>query len=484
MKLPENHAQRYDLSNEVHARPPEPLTAPVKLSCIAMTTDWPYRDEDRDVVIALTKQYGATPPAPGAKHFSVDLKEFRLIWERHTEFTRYTFITPCGETEPFADPAIDAAPAAWIEKLPGKLIAAAHAALITEDYNIDDVAVASDRHFSGNTVIGSKITGGAAIALTDFRIHADGFGRFLVYNRSMTPWHAGRIVQRLLEIETYRIMALLSLPVAQSLSPMLSTWEAELSEITKSMTQTNDAEEPELLDRLTHLQAAIEKNYTDTQFRFNAGAAYYALVQRRNDELREDRIVGMQTFSEFTERRLAPAMNTCQAASTRLEALSERVDRAAQLLSTRVDMSLEKQNQAVLESMNRRAELQLRLQQTVEGLSIAAITYYIVGVIGYFAGGLERLGLAVDAKLVMGLSAPIVLGLSALGVWRARKMLDAHRPQSKADRSAQSRHKLIDDFCRRDDARKTRARMRPGANEVKPFDFLAAVMGAEPGALK
>ncbi len=433
MKLPESHAQRFALSNEVHARPPEPLSAPVKLTCIAMTTDWPYRDEDRDYVIELANQFGATPPPPGAKHFSVDLNAFRLVWERHTEFTRYTFLTPGGADEPFVNPAIEAAPADWIDKLPGKLIAAAHAALITEEYNTNDVELASERHFTGHAVIGSKITGGAAIALTDFRIHADGFGRFLVFNRSMTPWHAGRIVQRLLEIETYRIMALLSLPVAQELNPLLSSWESELSEITNSMTKRTDQEEQVLLDRLTQLQAAIEKNHTQTQFRFNAGAAYYALVQRRNDELREQRMAGMQTFSEFTERRLAPAMNTCQAAAARLQALSERVDRAAQLLSTRVDMSLEKQNQAVLESMDRRAELQLRLQQTVEGLSIAAITYYVVGVIGYFAGGLEQLGWNVNTKLVMGVSAPLVLALSAFGVWRARKLVSEREKKSPDD---------------------------------------------------
>lgn len=428
MKLPENHAQRFELSNEVHARPPEPLSAPVKLSCLAMTTDWPHRDEDRDVVIELTKQYGATPPAVGAKHFSVDLKEFRLIWERHTEFTRYTFITPGGDDDPFKSPAIEAAPSAWIENLPGRLIAAAHATLRKEEYAIDDIAAASERYFAGNAVIGSKTTGGAAIALTDFRIHADGFSRFLVYNRSMTPWHAGRIVQRLVEIETYRVMALLSLPVAQTLNPLLASWESELSEITTAMTSDSDVDEPELLDRLTHLQAAIEKNHTQTLFRFNAGAAYYALVQRRNEELREERIAGMQTFGEFTERRLAPAMSTCEAAAARLEAISERVDRAAQLLSTRVDLSLEKQNQAALESMNQRAALQLRLQQTVEGLSIAAITYYVVGVIGYFVSGLEQFGLSLNAERIKGVSVPIVLAISAFGVWRARKLVETREP--------------------------------------------------------
>ncbi|MEM8936171.1 MAG: DUF3422 domain-containing protein [Pseudomonadota bacterium] len=423
MILPENHNQRFELSNEVHARPPEPLTSPVKLTCIALATDWAFRDSDREPVIELTKHFGATPPGPGAKRYSVELGGFRLVWERHTEFTAYTFIAPGDDGDPFTNPAISNAPARWVQALPGKIIAAVHAALIDGEATKNDVATISERHFSRNALIGSEITGGAGAALTDFRLHADGFSRMLVYNRSMSRWHAGRIVQRLLEIETYRVMSLLSLPVAQDLHPDLLAWESELAEITSAMTDVVDADEPELLERLTALQAAIEKNHARSQFRFNAGEAYYELVRRRNEELREERIIGMQTFGEFIERRLAPAMSTCQAASRRLNALSAGVGRAAQLLSTRVDMSLEKQNQAVLESMNKRAELQLRLQQTVEGLSVAAITYYVVGVIGYASGGLEQLGFGVDPKLVMGLSAPLVFLLAALGVWQARKRL-------------------------------------------------------------
>jgi len=431
IKLPDNHEQRFELSNEVHARPPEPLTAPAKVSCIALITDWPYCEDDRRVVVDLTSRYGATPPGQGVKHYSVDLRDFRLVWERHTEFTRYTFIVRGDEDDLFSSPAIDAAPPEWVAGLPGKLIVAANAALVDGSEDVSDFTPFSERYFSGAALIGSHITGGAATALTDFRIHNDGASRFLIRNKSMSPWHAGRIVQRLLEIETYRIMALLALPVAQRLSPNLSAWENDLSAVTAAMTRAGDAEEPKMLDRLTTLQAAIELSHTQSQFRFNAAAAYYALVQRRIEELREDRLTGMQTFREFTERRLAPAMGTCASAAARQAALSERVERAAQLLSTRVDMSLERQNQAVLESMNRRAELQLRLQQTVEGLSIAAITYYIVGVIGYMAKGLEKAGANLDAAIVMGASAPFVLALSAFGVWRARKLL--HRREKETD---------------------------------------------------
>ncbi len=426
MKLPENHAQRYGLSNEVHARPPEPLEGAVKLSCIALTTNWPYTDADREIVAEITRRYGATPPGPGVKHYSVDLRDFRLIWERHTEFTRYTFIvTAKPGAAPFTSTAIEAAPADWVADLPGEMIVATHAALMPapDDRPLSHSEL-SAQHFSGNALIGASIAGGAATSVTDFRLHADGFSRFLVLNRSMTPWHAGRIVQRLLEIETYRIMALLALPVAQDLSPQLSAWETELSEVVTAMTASGADDEARLLDRLTALQAAIEKSHTETQFRFGAAAAYYSLVQRRISELREDRLADMQMFSEFTERRLAPAMDTCQSASRRQGALSERVDRAAQLLSAKVDKALQIQNRQILESMNKRAELQLRLQQTVEGLSVAAVTYYIVGVVGYFAGGLATIGVEIDPKFAMGLAAPLALALAIAGVWHTRRQIE------------------------------------------------------------
>ena len=145
-----------------------------------------------------------------------------------------------------------------------------------------------------------------------------------------------------------------------------------------------------LLDRLTRLEAEIERLAADTHFRFSAACAYYDLVLQRIAELREERIHGLQTFREFVERRLAPAMNTCRAVcGAPGEPGSQRMARATQLLSTRVDVTRERQNQAVLELMNRRAKMQLRLQQTVEGLSVVAITYYLSSLVGYLAKGLR-----------------------------------------------------------------------------------------------
>jgi uncharacterized membrane-anchored protein len=213
--------------------------------------------------------------------------------------------------------------------------------------------------------------------------------------------------------------------VARELSPVLNRNERELSEIANVLVNADPESEPVLLDRLTRLQADIERHEADNHYRFGAAEAYYTLVQRRTSQLREERVAALQMFQEFMERRLGPAMNTCAAISARLESLSQRVTRATQLLSTRIEITRERQNQQLLESMNRRAETQLRLQATVEGLSVAAVTYYAAGLINYVAKGLQQSGLPIDPALATALGIPVVAVLMWLGVRRVRRAVTA-----------------------------------------------------------
>ncbi len=85
---------------------------------------------------------------------------------------------------------------------------------------------------------------------------------------------------------------------------------------------------------------------------------------------------------------------------------------------------MERQNGKVLEAMNDRARQQLRLQQTVEGLSIAAISYYIVGLVGYVAKA-RRTALADQRRADGRLSVPVVLAVVALVLRRIRRSTEA-----------------------------------------------------------
>ncbi len=421
--LPANHPLRQALNDEVHARPPEPMQAPSRLSYLALLTDPAQRDAAYRALCALAGRYAAPLPAEGANHYSADLGPFRLKWERHSEFVRYTFLVDgAGETT-----ALSAVPDDWVAGLPGATVVAVHL-----DFNAarpGDPVASAELLFSRESLVGATVADGAASVFADFRIRPSGFSRMLVQDHRLTPWQAGRIIQRLLEIDTYRIMALLALPMAQELAPVIARGEQELARVGSAMVAAGDADEPGLLERLTRLAAEIDSRQADTIYRFNAAAAYYDLVQRRLADLRESRLGGLQTPGEFFERRLAPAMNTCDSVARRQEELSRRLARATQLLATRVGVTREQQNQLLLAGVNRRIRMQLRLQSTVEGLSVAAVTYYVVGLVAYAAKGLESLGVRLDPAIAAAAALPVVALLMTLGLRRMRRRLhDADGP--------------------------------------------------------
>ena len=417
--LPPDHPERYRLADEVHARPPEALETPSRATHVAVLVAQEQRSAEQAHLVALCEHFGVPAPTPLATHFSADLGSVRLKWERHGEFSGYTLFAAGRSPTPFSEPPLSMLPARWLGGVPGTTIFAAHAKLIPfgDDLPSADFLAA---HFEAHVPAGAEIGGGAGLAFTDFRIRADGCARFLVLDRSFTPRQAGRTLQRLFDIETYRMMALLALPMAREQSARIVGIERSLASLTEGIARGNGNDES-LLQALTGLAAEVERSLAASQFRFGACRAYNDLVTTRISELRERRLPGIQTIEEFMLRRFAPAVATCASTSQRLHDLSERVAQACALLSTRVDIARERQNQMLLESMNRRAKLQLRLQQTVEGLSVAAIVYYVAGLIGYLAKGLKASGARVEPDLVVGIAIPLVAGLAVFVLRRARR---------------------------------------------------------------
>ncbi len=425
--LPADLPERTALSLEVHARPSEPLAAPGRASYVAVLVDPDERDRELAHLGKLCRNHGQAAPETGAVHWSGRIGGVQLKWERHGEFSSYTLLMATRAALPFADPAAAQLPPGWLTSVPGMTVYAGHAELL----QAEDAPTLPDLQrdfFAGHPVIGSAVGDGAGLAYSDFLIHADGFGRLLLVDQGFTPLMAGRMLQRLFEIEAYRMMALLAFPVARRLSPRILAIERALAGLTDDIASDGGRDE-KLLHELTRLAAEVESGLSASQFRFGACRAYAELVRTRITELRERRLSGLQTIDEFMSRRFTPAVATCATVSQRMHDLSERVAQASHLLSTRVDIAREHQNHALLASMDRRAKLQLRLQQTVEGLSIAAIVYYMAGVVGYLAKGGRSLGLPLDTDLFVGLSVPVLALLAFTAVHRARK----HAQESEAN---------------------------------------------------
>ena len=424
--IPKNHPQRFVLHNEVHARAPFNLNLPVRASHLALLLSNDEKHEERQHLISLCERFGVTPPVKEADHFSANLTSFQIRWEQHGEFSTYSFYVHDTPDDPFADSALKKVPVDWLSQLTGQVIVATHAIVVapaTINYQEEDVDLAAlSSYFAGNPIIGSKVTGGAASVFTDFRIHVDGFSRFFIVNHALRTEQAGRLLQRLFEIEVYRVMALMAFPVARKLNPALNKSDRQLYTITNAMTLP-DHNDAELLDELTTLAAEVENHISSNHFRFAAASAYYQLVEQRVTDLREVRIQGIQTIGEFIKRRLEPAINTCESLSYRFTLLSERVSNASQLLRTRVDIIIERQNQSLLTSMALRAKMQLRMQQMVEGISMVAITYYAASLAGKIAETLHALGWKIKPELVEGLSIPFILIVIVISSKRMHKII-------------------------------------------------------------
>jgi uncharacterized membrane-anchored protein len=427
MTMPADHPQRRSLNDELHARPPEYLVPPERVSHVVLASDTRMGPLERVKLAELCAHFGrGVEPPKDDNHFRIDLGPFRLKWQKHTEFTSYSFYRRGPFEHPFVDTVIESVPRDWLASLPGQTLVASNLAI----YPAPETPRSSDELaalFAGNVPTGARTGGGAAIAYADFRIHADGFSRYLIEDVSLKPRQAGRMVQRLLEIESYLMQALLTYPLARAAMPVLGRAEQDLAGIIEAIAAATSEEEPALLDQLTRLAGTTESLVSSTHYRITAAQAYYELVQRRIGELRELRVEGMQTFREFSERRMGPAMHTCETVLRLEESLSQRIGRASELLRTRVDITLERQNQTILSSMAKRAKLQLRLQETVEGLSVAAITYYVVGLVGYLAKAAKAVSVPVNPDLAIGIAIPLVAVLAALGVRQIRRTVTRER---------------------------------------------------------
>ncbi len=423
-----DHPYRYELTNELHARPFERIEAPAQLTYYTMTSS--DASEDLAHIQALCLRMGVHPPANNASHFSANFGAFRLRWERHGEFSDYTFLKESEFKVPFVDMPVKNVPTDWLEKIPGERIVGVH--LVFFDKNRTELGEKELKEYlARGPILTSSLASNEAKIWTDFQIHGDGHSRIIIRDLGLNPWKSGRVLQRILETVTYSSMALTALPVARIAWSKMAKIEKELAQLTANIAKDNQGHDTEpdssldgeVLTKLTSLSAELERVNSATIFRLTAARAYYALVQDRLTELREKSVPGYQQFGSFLKRRMVPAMRTCVAVEERQKELSQRATRVADLLRTRVDFSLERQNQQLLSSMAQRSKYQLRLQETVEGLSVAAITYYAVGLVGYSAKATKSMGITINVDLIQGIAIPIIAGSIWIGMRRLRKSI-------------------------------------------------------------
>lgn len=419
-----DHPERRALTDELHARPFTALTPPATVAHVAVAGEGLTRASAQAHLAEVLERLGFDdPPAANASHGHWERNGLSLRWELHTEFAAYTFTKNDIPNAPFEAGVQSFEPMLWLADGPGKVIAAVMIQLEMADNAAAAEEAFSTRyapHFVGESTAAAWIGGRQVLALSDFRIDEDGFVRFgMIGIDGVGARRLGRLSQRLMELETYRVLAMRALPMARRLSGELAAIERDIADVVAAIGRSSDdpaaavdpARERDLLSKLTAVSARLEQIASSSAYRFGATNAYRSIVAERLEVIRQDRALERQTFDEFMLRRFEPAMRTIASVETRLGALATRAERAANLLRTRVDVALEAQNQKLLQSMDRRADLQLRLQQTVEGLSVVAISYYAVSLAGYLLAPVAaELGASIKT-LQASAALPIIAGV-------------------------------------------------------------------------
>lgn len=404
------HPLRETLYNELHVRPFYPLKSPQQITHLAAHCEDPETlTRSYELLCGLCRRYNVNPPAADALHYRQDFGDFTVGWERHVEFYTLTVMQAINTGDsPFHHNAIGLLPDDWLAQLPGQIIAAFHIVIDAGQLSYTPESLA--RYFEGQSyVLGSAYAGRASI-YTAFKLHGDGFGRLLIHNQGINELQAGRLTRRLIDLETYRLLALLALPVAKRIAPELQQMDRQLATILADVTDDKTTQsERDLLGQLVKIEARLETYRADTTHRFSATRAYHQLVKDRLERINEQKVDEHLSISEFINRRFNPALRTCDSVQKWLEDLSKRIERASDLMRTRVNLNLQEQNRSQLTAMNRRSQLQFRLQETVEGLSIAAISYYAVGLLSYLFSGLPLASWGIDQDLLLAGSIPLVL---------------------------------------------------------------------------
>ncbi len=418
----EPHPARHAILGEAHARPFFRLEAPARVLALAFLRGKASSDVLRERLDAFARSHGAAPAPAEARHHRMMLPQGLFRWEEHTEFTTYVFVLS-GEAARFSTSAGEVLRSLSLPEQPGPHLVSVDmmfAAAATPELGLPP--------FQTGVVSRSRFEEGAAEVASDFVPDENGFVRFVVLNRALHERGLGALARDIMEIEVYRNLALLGLPEAQRIAPVMRAVEQGLADLMGDLVhQRTLGESDALLARLTDMTARIEAEIARTKFRFGATRAYGAILNERLGAFQVPPSNESPAIGAFLGRRNAPALRTCETMEANLMDLAARLTRASNVLRTRIDVELAKQNNELLSTMGERTALQLQLQQTVEGLSVAAISYYVVGLVGYVLKAMkEARVLPIPLEIAVGLSVPLVIVVIALVVRRIRRAHSGH----------------------------------------------------------
>ncbi len=401
-----NHPLRQWAVDEMHLRRFAPVSDDCQIYQTVLLISEDQRSPEDQYLIVDKPDFEDWHLGPRSAHGHAKSGIY-FLWERHTEASTVTLIFPLSMAQREVDPYLH-----WLEKWPGSVIRATRIKTIPTADLVEENLAAME--ISAEELVCCEVNGGMRI-WSDFSIHKDGYGRLLVQGGDMNDGERGRIVQRVQELGNYRNLALMGFPTVQKYGPQVDELERKLSELAERVANSVDDDDDILLQNLAELSSELELIRSATGFRLSATIAYAEVANDRLAALDVRTVANHQSLKDFTERRLIPAQRTCAVFQTRLDRIAERISGIMHTLDVRIDTRIKAQNLSLMQSMERSTQLQFRLQTLVEGLSIIAAAYYMVGLIAYVVKGVSAFPNGPVTDLFIGTATlPVILGIYLL----------------------------------------------------------------------
>ena len=429
MKMPVAHHLREQISGEILSHPYEPVSPPGRILYIVMTTSPEERTRQKTHLGRLSEMYDDCAVDNSGNQIRYELGDVALKVEIHRNFTRYKLAwKPSASIDdaPFSDKLPDSRLAQWVADIPGHMLTCVDASILELPHTMrNEEANLIERYspfFAAETLVASRMGRSGNLVMTDFQITQDKTIRMLVLSRAPRAAQNGRLILRLMEVETYRMMGMLALPHARHLFEILPTIDRQLNELTGSIARADNDTDEELLETVSKLAGEVERLVTRYHRELSQADEYFSTTFKRLDELREQPVAEIPPIGGTLKSRLEPAVDSCRSAAHWLEQVSLRISYATHLLRTRVDVKREEQNQQLLKGVNNRFKTQLRLQETAELLSIVVIPYYAANLVGYITESVDAfLHAGVDPALAKTITIPVIVVLVYILLRRSKK---------------------------------------------------------------
>ena len=215
---------RQQILEEVHARPVEMVPAAIARApsrvCRAARSRRRCRGARALLRLVRAGRDSCAPRNKDVRQHSFTAGTRQVTWEFHTEFVTVTWTAAPDDS--------DSAPEGiGLELIDGPQLLGAMRIDLVEDTRLPDALLPG---FNPHSLCVIGVEGGAGQLATDFVPDAERFTRFEFAAGGLPPLRRAILVRRILEIETYRTMALIGLPLARQHASELGSIETELTE--------------------------------------------------------------------------------------------------------------------------------------------------------------------------------------------------------------------------------------------------------------